>query len=110
MSQLVLMLEALPRPIRLSFVDASRSLQEALTTSGGGNSRMRDEGRMAYPQHHLRQVIVPPGGDVGLTLMTISHRAVVQSVTSGAVSKLVSGGWLLLREGGNLRMNHLSSF
>ena len=32
-SQLVLMLEALPRPVRLSFVDGSRSLQEALKVS-----------------------------------------------------------------------------
>jgi hypothetical protein len=32
--------------------------------------------------HHLRQVIVPPGKNVGLQLMTISHRPVVQAITA----------------------------
>ena len=76
--QLVLMLQALPRPLRLSFVGRSDSLLAALQ---GGNRRV-DVGSIAYPEHHLRQVLVPRGPTIGLKLITVSSRPVVQEVTS----------------------------
>jgi hypothetical protein len=79
--QLALMLRALPRPLKLSFVDGSKALQDALKSTSA-----RGEGSLKYPEHHLRQVLVPSGRRVGLKLMTISHRPVVQAVLSKALA------------------------
>ena len=80
-AQLTLMLKALPRPVRLSFVDGSKSLTEALAATD-----LRAEGHMVFPQHHLRQVVLPAGRRVGLRLMTVSNRPVVQAVTGRALA------------------------
>jgi hypothetical protein len=81
-SQLALMLKALPRPLKLSFVEGSKSLQDALASAS-----LRGEGPMAYPEHFLRQVMVPGSSRrTGIKLMTVSNRPVVQAVTNRALS------------------------
>jgi hypothetical protein len=78
-SQLVLLLESLPRPIRLSFVEGSSSLLKGLK----GRGRRRIDGHnVQFPEHYLKQVIIPPGRRVGLKLMTVNDRPVVQHVMS----------------------------
>jgi TPR repeat protein len=77
-AELALMLQSLPRPLKLSFTPASKSLLGALK----GSRRRIDSGMMLYPEHHLKQVMVPFGPKVGLNLATILGRPVVQAVTS----------------------------
>jgi hypothetical protein len=79
-SQLTLMLKALPRPLKLSFVDGSKSLASALKSTS-----QRSQGHLEYPEHFLRQVVVPVGKYIGLKLMTVSHRPVVQAVLNPAL-------------------------
>jgi len=80
-NQLTLMLKALPRPLKLSFVEGSKSLQDALKAT-----TLKGEGPMAYPEHFLRQVVVPGSAKrTGIKLMTISNRPVVQAITNPAL-------------------------
>ena len=80
-NQLTLMLKALPRPLKLSFVEGSKSLQDALKAT-----TLKGEGPMTYPEHFLRQVVVPGSAKrTGIKLMTISNRPVVQAVTNPAL-------------------------
>jgi len=64
------MLGALPRPLKLSFVDGSKSLQDALKASTS-----RGEGHLAYPERNLRQVVVPPGKRIGVNAGVVRSRA-----------------------------------
>ena len=41
-----------------------------------------ENGLVAFPEHKLRHVTVPAGRSIGLQLMTVSNRPVVQAVTS----------------------------
>jgi hypothetical protein len=81
-SQLTLMLKALPRPLKLSFVEGSKTLADALMSTS-----QRSLGHLEFPEHYLRQVVVPPGKMIGLKLMTISSRPVVQAVLNPALLK-----------------------
>lgn len=74
-SQLVLTLKALPRPLRLSFVEGSPTMKRAMEIG----SRASD-GPLTFPKHYLRQVVISDEKKLGLSLMTISHRPVIQEV------------------------------
>ena len=77
-SQLALLLESLPRPVRLSFVEGSGQTSAALE----GSKRRIDSMAMEYPEHFLRQVVVPYGRGIGLRLMTVMNRPIIQEVVS----------------------------
>lgn len=95
-SQLALLLKALPRPLKLSFMEGSPSLQVTLSLSlydfslwlkscwqealkSAGRARV-GESKVDYPEHMLRHVTVAAGKRIGLHLMTVSHRPVIQAV------------------------------
>jgi hypothetical protein len=74
---LALLLKALPRPVLLSFVEAPKALLDALK---GGYRRV--DGPLRFPEHGLKQVVLPRGRSIGLKLMTVMNRPVVAEVTS----------------------------
>ena len=102
-AQLALMLKALPRPLKLSFVAGGARAAGPARPGGGGELKRTDAGaRLSphpgptiFPEHFLRHVELSPqawrgrkGARLGVRLVTVSGRPMVQAVTSKALRAL----------------------